>query len=146
MISKPVFDSVVVHPHTTWSTAGYFFAIDLLFTLPAYLVIFHVIWWFIQRYHYSYWQYVAVMGLGQVLGDGGIYFFVAAPPMLFFLPYPMSNYHAVNILPYEQVAEQLPTQRVDSKRKYWAVPALIAIYFVCGVAIQVVGRKTGWIG
>ena len=65
---------------------------DRLYTVPAYLVVLSVIWWFINRYRYPYWHYVITMGLGQALGDGGLLFFLNAPAMLVFLPYPMTNY------------------------------------------------------
>ncbi len=139
MISKPVRPDLTVTPGMPVATALHHYGVDLLLTVPAYLVIFSVIYWFISRYHYTLWQYVLVMGAAQALGDGGIYFFAAAPAMLVFLPYPMTNYHAVNVIPYLAVREELPAARREGWGAYLALPAVIVIYFVCGAAIKLVG-------
>lgn len=139
MISKPVRPNLVVTPGMPVGTALHHYGVDLLLTVPAYLVIFSVIYWFISRYQYSLWQYVLVMGAAQALGDGGINFFAAAPAMLIFLPYPMTNYHAVNVIPYLAVREELPAARRESWGAYLALPAVTVIYFVCGAAIKLVG-------
>ena len=105
---------------------------DRLFTLPAYVVIFSLLWFFINRYRYTLWNYILVMGLAQTLGDGGLFFFIDAPAMLFFLPYPMTNYHAINIIPFLAVRDHLPPARSISAGRYLAIPALIGAYLVCG--------------
>jgi hypothetical protein len=143
MISKPVFPSLRVGPDTTAADALRFYAIDLLVTTPAYLVIFAVIWFFITRYRYGLWSYIVVMGLGQALGDGGIFFFAAAPQLLVFLPYPMTNYHACNVLPFVATRGAVPAARVAGMRSWLAVPALIAVYLACGSVIKLVGRAAG---
>jgi len=83
------------------------------------------------------------MGLGQALGDGGIFFFAAAPGLLVFLPYPMTNYHACNVLPFVATRDALPAGRVVGRRSWLAVPALIAVYLACGSVIKLAGRAAG---
>jgi hypothetical protein len=111
--------------------------------VPAYVVICAVIWHFVNRYRYALWPYVVTMALGQALGDGGIFFFVEAPQMLVFLPYPMTNYHAVNVIPFLAVRGTLPAARVAGGRSWLAVPALIGTYLVCGALIKLAGRAAG---
>jgi hypothetical protein len=83
------------------------------------------------------------MGLGQALGDGGVFFFAAAPQMLVFLPYPMTNYHACNVLPFVATRDALPSARVGGGRSWVAVAALIAVYLLCGSVIKLAGRAAG---
>lgn len=144
MISTPVFVSLRIDGDTSVPTALKYYLLDLAFTGPSYLVIFAMIERFARTYRYSTWEYVLVMGLGQALGDGGIYFFAAAPWMLVFLPYPMTNYHAVHVLPYFAIEGALDPDRPRSPKRFLAVPALIATYFVCGALIKVVGRALGF--
>ena len=143
MISTPVFLSLRIERSMSFSEGFMCYALDLLYTVPAYLVVFSVIWWFINRYRYPYWHYVITMGLGQALGDGGLLFFLSAPAMLVFLPYPMTNYHAINVMPYLAIREHLRDARSASAARYLAVPALIGTYFVCGAIIKIVGRAFG---
>jgi hypothetical protein len=125
MISTPVFLSLRVGPGTPPVRALEAWALDLLFTVPAYLVIFGVIWLFVSRYRYETWTYVVVMGFAQAIGDGGLFFFANAPAMLVFLPYPMTNYHAVNVLPFLAVRDQLDPERPSSARAWLVVPAVV---------------------
>ena len=60
MISKPVYSSLLVGPDTSPADALRFYAIDLLVTTPAYVVIFAVIWFLINRFHYGLWTYIVV--------------------------------------------------------------------------------------
>jgi len=143
MISRPVFLSLRIGEGTSFAQGLGAYALDLLFTVPAYLVIFRVIWHFVEAYDYTFWQYVLVMGLAQTLGDGGIFFFLAAPPMLLFLPYPMTNYHACNVIPFLAVRDGLPSDRPSSPRAYLALPAVLGTYLVCGAVIKVLGRAWG---
>lgn len=143
MISTPVFPSLRIGHDTPLAQGLIAYAVDLLFTVPAYLLIFSVIWHFIHRYQYPFWRYVIVMGLGQALGDGGIFFFMSAPGMLFFLPYPMTNYHAMNVIPFLAVRDELRSGRTERALAYLAVPALIGTYLACGGAIKLVGRLSG---
>ncbi len=143
MISMPVFSSLRIGMDTSLAQGLIQYALDLLFTVPAYLVIFSVIWGFINRYRYTLWHYVIIMGLGQVLGDGGLFFFLNAPAILFFLPYPMTNYHAINVIPFLAVRDDLRHERPASALIYLAVPGLIGTYLVCGAIIKLLGKFFG---
>lgn len=143
MISMPVFLALRIDRETSFAEGLVRYALDLLFTLPAYVVIFSLLWFFIIRYRYTLWNYILVMGLAQTLGDGGLFFFIDAPAMLFFLPYPMTNYHAINIIPFLAVRDHLPPARSISAGRYLAIPALIGAYLVCGAIIKLVGRSLG---
>lgn len=143
MISKPLFDTLRVYPGTPLAGALWRYAVDLAFTVPAYLLIFAVIWFFISRYRYGLWSYIVLAGLGQALGDGGIYFLFGAPQLAPLLPYIMTNYHAVNVMPFLAVRDGLPATRATSRLRLLVVPALIAIYFVCGAIIKTIGRAAG---
>lgn len=143
MISMPVLPPLTVYAGTPPMEALRRYAIDLALTVPAYLVIFGVIWWFVARFAYPLWTYLILFGAAQALGDGGIYFFAAAPGMLAFLPYPMTNYHAVNVIPFLAVRDGLPAGRRTDGARWLALPAVIATYFVCGTLIKVVARALG---
>jgi hypothetical protein len=143
MISMPVFLALRIDRETSFAEGLVRYALDLLFTLPAYVVIFSLLWFFIIRYRYTLWNYILVMGLAQTLGDGGLFFFIDAPAMLFFLPYPMTNYHAINIIPFLAVRDHLPPARSAGAGRYLAIPALIGAYLVCGAIIKLVGRSLG---
>ncbi len=144
MNSAPVFKSLRMAPGASPSQWLNHYLVDLLFTVPAYLVIFLVIWSFMSRLQFTPWQYVIIMGLGQTLGDGGLAFFLASPAMLVFLPYPMTNYHAINILPYLSVQHDLKASRpATGWHGLLAVTGLTVTYFLCGSLIRVVGRLFG---
>jgi hypothetical protein len=143
MISTPVFLSLRVGRGTPPARALASYGLDLLFTVPAYLAIFSVIAFFVFRYRYGTWAYVVGVGFAQAIGDGGLFFFANAPAMLVFLPYPMSNYHAVNVLPYLAVRGGLHPARRGGAAAWAVVPAVVATYLVCGAAIQAVGRWAG---
>lgn len=143
MISTPVFLSLRVGPGTSFAQASRSYALDLLFTVPAYLVIFTVIWFFVRRYRYGTWTYVVVTGFAQAIGDGGLFFFASAPAMLVFLPYPMTNYHAVNVLPFLAVRDGLSPGRPSGGRAWLVVPAVVGAYLVCGALIKAAGRWSG---
>ena len=143
LISKPVHASLLVGPDTAPAEALRRYSIDLVATVPAYVVTFAVIWFFINRYRYGLWPYIVTMGLGQALGDGGIFFFAEAPQILVFLPFLMTNYHAVSVIPFLAVRGTLPAARKTGGRSWLAVPALIGTYLVCGVLIKLAGRAVG---
>ncbi len=143
MISMPVFLALRIDRETSFAQGLVRYALDLLFTLPAYVVILSLLWFFINRYRHTLWNCIFAMGLAQPLGDGGRFFFIDAPAMLFFLPYPMTNYHAINIAPFLAVRDDLPPARSASAVRYLAIPALIGAYLVCGAIIRVVGRSLG---
>ncbi len=139
MISMPVFHSLRINRNTPIISGLIQYVLDLAFTLPAYLIIFSVIWYLINRFNFRFWHYVLVMGLAQTLGDGGFFFFLNAPVMLFFLPYPMTNYHAINIIPFLAVCNHLKYERSFSIFAYLTIPAVMLTYFICGAIIKVLG-------
>lgn len=143
MISMPVFPSLRCAADTPLATALSNYVIDLAFTVPAYLVILAVVWHFISKYSFGFWTYTLTIGLAQTIGDGGLFFFAAAPAMLVFLPYPMSNYHAMNVMPFLAVRAQLPTESSPSPRKFLAIPAIVVTYLICGALIRLAGRAIG---
>ena len=106
-------------------------------------MIFTVIWLFVSRYRYGTWTYVVGMGFAQAIGDGGLFFFANAPAMLVFLPYPMTNYHAVNVLPFLAVRDGLEPGRPAGARAWLVVPAVVGTYLVCGTLIRIAGRACG---
>lgn len=143
MLSSPVFASLIVTRDTPPAQALANYALDLLFTLPAYLVIFTVIWLFISRHHFPPWPYALIVGFAQTIGDGGLFYFAGAPAMLAFLPYPMSNYHAINVLPFLAVRGSLRSSRPFTARSYLVIPAIVGVYLASGVLIRAVGRLAG---
>ena len=143
MISSPVFLSLRIGRDTPPAQGLKFYELDLLFTVPAYLVIFSVIWFFVDRYRYATWPYVVVMGFAQAMGDGGVFFFANAPALLAFVPYPMTNYHAINVIPFLAVRDGLRPGRTGGARAWLVVPAVIATYLVCGAVIKALGRRLG---
>lgn len=148
MISTPVFSNVRITENTSFIQGINFYLIDLIFTLPAYFIIFYVIWIFINKYKYSLWEYIIIMGFSQALGDGGFFFFLAAPFMLLFLPYPTTNYHAINIIPFLAVKDEItPNNNKSLKEKifsYSVIPSIIITYFICGAIIKVIGKFFGF--
>lgn len=144
MISTPVFLSLRIGWTTSFKQGLLNYLIDLAFTVPAYLVIFSVIWYFANRYNYKLWHYIIIMGLAQALGDGGIFFFIGAPQLLLFLPYPMTNYHAVNVIPFLATYNDLRKERISSAFAYLAIPGVILTYLFCGSVIKIVGKKFGF--
>lgn len=142
MISRPAFACLKIARDTGFARGLQSYAIDLALTVPAYAVIFSVIWWLLQRYRYTFWEYVLVMGIGQTFGDGFVYF-VQMPAMIAFLPYVTLNYHAINVVPFLLVRDELPSSSQALPRRFLALPLLVAVYLVCGGTIALVGRWTG---
>ena len=143
MISRPVFDGLRVTAQTPPLQAVGHYVADLAFTVPAYLVILSLIWWFVNRWRYSPWTYAIVFGLAQALGDGGLVYFAGQPAMLAFLPYPVTNYHAMNVLPYLAVVGSLDPDRTAGPARWLAIPAVIGTYFACGALIRWAGMPFG---
>jgi hypothetical protein len=138
MISDPVFDSLKLTAGMSMGKMLGNFLIDLIFTIPVYIVIFLVIWYFINRYSYKLWEYLIIISLGQALGDGG-FFFIASPFMLIFLPYVMINYHSMNLIPYILTKDSLKSQK-NSWMKYIIPPSvIILIYIMFGILINIIG-------
>lgn len=141
MFSRPVFPSLLHHPGDSWWTLLQHTLVDWAFTFPAYLLIFSVFWQMLRRYDYSLTAYVILFSAGQALGDGQA-FFLAQPLMLPWIPYVMTNYQAINVVPYLRAREALPPQR---QRGPWWLPLVVLplTYFVAGATIHLVGRALG---
>lgn len=139
MISTPVFLSLRVNHDTEVLNILKNYFIDLVLTIPVYILVFYIIWYFINKYSYSLWDYIISFGIAQTLGDGGIFFFLNSPYMIFFLPYPMTNYHAINIIPFLLVKNNLSVEN-NSLKRYFAIPSIILTYLFCGSIIQVLGK------
>lgn len=144
MISKPLFASLRVGRDATFAQALGRYAVDLAFTVPAYLLIFAVMFAFVRRFRYPTWSYVLGMGLAQTLGDGGIALFSGNPGLLLFLPYPMTNYHAMNVIPFLAVRGEIAPARPAGARAFLAIPAVVATYFLAGGTIKLVGKALGF--
>lgn len=145
MISRPVFPALRIDLTTPLTQALYYYALDLLFTLPAYVLIFTLMWRLINRHLYSFWQYVLIMALAQTLGDGGLFYFYQAPAMLCFLPYPMTNYHSLNVLPFLAVRKELKDPKVSKAKFFVTLPAVIGLYLICGAVIHWLGKSGGFL-
>ncbi len=136
MISKPLDQSLLITIGMPFSQMMKYYLIDLIFTTPAYVIIFLVMWWFIKTYEYSFWQFVLVMGIGQALGDGS-FFFLFNPGLLLLIPYVALNYNAMNIIPYTLVKDNLGKKR-NSWKKYLALVVIPIVYIICGATIKAV--------
>jgi hypothetical protein len=141
MISNPVFASLTFKAGMSPAAMLGYYAIDLTFTVPVYIVVFWTMWGLINRYRYPLWAYVILMALGQALGDG-FFSFLAAPGMLLFLPYVMTNYHAMNVVPYLAVRQRLNPQK-GGIRVLWGPLIIIGIYLIGGAVIIAVGKVFG---
>ncbi len=142
MISNPVFRNLQITSSTSLFQILPNYLIDLLFTFPAYVIVFLVIWHFINKYKYKNWEYIIFIGLGQALGDGGAYFFTN-PFMLIFIPYIMLNYHAMNSTGYFLIKQELNPKN-NSRLKYIIPPLCIIIaYLICGATIKLIGQSIG---
>jgi len=138
MISKPVLPSLQIIEGMSAGQMLQNYCIDLLFTVPAYVFIFYVIWWLINRYEYTFWEFAIVIAFGQALGDGGRTFLLH-PALIFLVPYVMINYHAMNVVPYLNVRNVLPVGRIKSAWRYIMPIVLIpATYLVSGVFIYTI--------
>jgi hypothetical protein len=144
MISSPVFGGLRVTPQTGLEDAAGFYLADLAFTMPAYAVILSMVWFFINRFEYAFWEYFLLFGLAQALGDGGGFFFLASPPMLAFLPYVMLNYHSINAIPYLLVRDGLNPRSRSGWRLIAPPVAIIVAYFLLGSVIKVAGYLAGF--
>ncbi|MBI5530504.1 MAG: hypothetical protein HY918_03310 [Candidatus Doudnabacteria bacterium] len=139
MITSPVFTSLRFTAGMSGGQMLVNYLIDLTFTVPAYFLIFRVVWWLINKYQYNVWQVAILFALGQGLGDGSRTF-LANPGLLIFIPYILINYHAMNVVPFLKVQDALPAERSNSFLKYLApVVLLFLTYIFCGVIIYTVG-------
>src|SRR3989344_8190951 len=138
MISDPLFESLKFVAGISIGKMISNFLIDIVFTIPVYIVVFLVIWYFINKYNYKLWEYLLFISLGQALGDGGIYF-LASPFMLVFLPYVMINYHSMTLIPYLLTKNNLKPQN-NSWMKYVVPPiSIIVLYILFGIIINIIG-------
>ncbi len=144
MISKPVLDSLLVPRDAKVGLFLHHYVIDLAFTLPAYVLIFFVIWKLITTFRYSRWEYIFLVGLGQAIGDGSS-FFLMNPGLVWLIPFIMLNYHAMNVAPYLRIEKFLSEKnRRDSKWKYpLTLGAVFASYFFSGTVIKIAARALG---
>lgn len=141
MFSRPVFPWLLHRPGDSGWTLLHHTLVDWAFTFPAYLLIFSVFWQILFRYEYSFTAYVVLFSAGQALGDGQA-FFLAQPLMLPWIPYVMTNYQAINVIPYLRARDSLPPGR---KRGSWWLPLLLLpiTYFVAGASIHIVAKLLG---
>jgi hypothetical protein len=139
MIHEPVFKAVKIVPSMSFSSMVSSYVIDLVFTLPVYLAVFLALWYFINRYQYTLWQYFIIFSLGQALGDGGIFLFSATPSLSLFIPYTLINYHAMNLLPYLLIRENIQPQKAGWQK--FIIPPLVIIlfYLTGGALIKIMG-------
>lgn len=79
MISSPVFLKLRITETTKLAQGLEFFFIDLIYTVPCYIVIFYVIWLFINKYKYKNFNYIFIVAFAQTIGDGGLFFLLAHP-------------------------------------------------------------------
>ncbi|MFH1052785.1 MAG: hypothetical protein V1740_00030 [Candidatus Woesearchaeota archaeon] len=138
MFSNPVFESLRFTAGMGFNTMLTNYFIDLIFTIPVYIVILISIWYFINKYSYKLWEYLIIFSLGQAIGDG-FFFFLASPLMIIFLPYVMINYHSMNLVPFLLVNNKLKPKN-KSWMKYIIPPiAIIVIYLIFGFLINFIG-------
>lgn len=140
MISSPVFSSLKIKAGMTLTQMAGNYLIDLLFTIPIYLVIFYIVWLLINKYEYSPWEFAVIIPLGQALGDGGQTFLVQ-PFLLLFLPYVMINYQAMSVIPFLKIKNLLPENRSKNAWRYF-IPIIIlpAVYLLGGTIISMLGK------
>jgi len=147
MISRPLHPSLLLTSNTSFLHALKNTSIDLILTLPAYVLIFWVIWRLIRRYHYSPFSFLFLMGFGQALGDGNA-FFLLNPWALIFVPYVMLNYWAMNFVPYLVVRRHIPIALPqDGKWGKIILPIVLlpVTYLIAGGTILTIGWVLGWI-
>jgi hypothetical protein len=139
MIHKPCFNAIKIVPSMSLSTMVNCYAIDLAFTLPVYLAVFSALWYFSNNYRYTLLQYALTFSLAQALGDGGVFFFAASPFLLLFIPYTLINYHAMNVLPWLLVREELHPEKAGWQKFVIPPAAIVLIYLAGGALIKIVG-------
>ena len=135
MIQMPVFASLKFVAGMSLGTMLGNYAIDLIFTLPAYYFIFRTVWYLINKYQYNVWQYAILIALGQGLGDGSRAF-LGNPGLLIFIPYVLINYQAMSVVPFLRIKHTLPQTLSNSAFKYLAPIVLLPlVYILCGLVI-----------
>lgn len=149
VFSQPFTDSIkVTVGETTPLTAIRNIAIDLAVTLPAYALVFSLVWRrLLSRWRYSLIEFVALMSVAQFLGDGHIYVILNIAAAALFGPYVLMIYQLMNIPPYllmrDEIAAARPARRGDERgryRGYWIVPATYWLYILLVLLIAIIGR------
>jgi hypothetical protein len=112
--------------------------------MPAYALIFVVVWWLASRYRMTPLSFAMTFALGQALGDGGLLFFAAAPSMLVFLPFTLVKYQAMTLVPYLVVRERLSPTSSSPLRFPIVVVALVVTYFVAGAVMLSLWARSRW--
>lgn len=141
MISEPVMPRLLITWESSLGEIAINYGLDLLLTTPVYALIFWVIWKLLHKFSYTTWEYVILMGLGQALGDGNVFFW-ASPAMLVFIPYIMLNYHAMNVSPFLSVQKHV--EGIPHSVSLWKYPitvlALVATYLFGGGIIAQIAK------
>lgn len=146
LISEPLFPSFLITPGMEIGQIIKNFFIDLAFTVPLYFVLFRITWFFINKYNYTIWQFVFIFALSHALGDGGHTFFFQ-PGLLLFIPYIMTNYHAVNVAPYLVIKENIKKENLSNSKFGKIFTPLVVIpltYLFFGIIIAIVGSILGF--
>jgi hypothetical protein len=144
MISQPFDPALLVTRGMSAAEVLSRLGVDLLFTVPSYLVIFSVVWRLAGHYRFSRLEYFLLVSLGQCLGDGGLLFFVGAPFMLPFLPYALVKYQAMNFVPYLLVRDRLAPRSGSRMRYVVPVVLLFATYLCCGAVMNTLWAHSRW--
>ncbi|MHB8376482.1 MAG: hypothetical protein ACYDEB_05950 [Dehalococcoidia bacterium] len=149
IFSQPFSDSVkVTVGETTPLTALRNIALDLAVTLPAYTIVFTLVWRrLLSRWRYSLLEFVALISVAQFLGDGHIYVILNIAAAALFGPYVLMIYQLMNIPPYllmrDEIAAARPARRDDEKGRYrgfWIVPATYWLYILVLLVLAVIGK------
>lgn len=149
IFSQPFSDSVkVTIGETAPLTAVRNIAIDLAVTLPAYTIVFTLVWRrLLSRWRYSLVEFVALISIAQFLGDGHIYVVINIAAAALFGPYVLMIYQLMNIPPYllmrDEIAAARPARRDDEGgryRGYWIVPATYWLYILVVLALAAIGK------
>ena len=147
MISRSLHPSLLITSNTSFLQALKNTSIDLALTLPAYIIIFLVVWHLAKKYNYTPFSFLFFMGLGQALGDGNA-FFLINPVSLIFIPYVMLNYWAMNFVPYLVVRNYIPSPSLPDnkfKKVFFPIILLPITYLVVAGVILNLGVILGWI-
>ena len=144
MISGPLHPTLVITRDTGVTVALRNLGVDLALTLPAYVVIFAVVWTMVRHIEYGAVEVAILFSAGQAIGDA-MAFFQAQPQMLLFLPFVMLNYQAMTLIPFIALRDRVPPA---PRRSAWiriAVPLVILplIYGIVGTMVILSGKALG---
>lgn len=145
MITAPLHPSLLVTRETGAGAMLRNVAVDLALTIPAYVLIFALVWQLVRRYDYRALEFTVLVSAGQALGDG-MAFFTANPATLLMLPYVMINYHAMSLVPFLATRDALPAgRRRGIGMVVLPLVGLPLVYGIVGTAIVALGRGLGWL-